>query len=401
MNDELANQTTRRSLLRMGLVGLGAAAVGPGLLSACGSSSSSGTATTASTTTLEEIAGAALLAGARREGKLNLIAIPDGEGSVYRYLLEGFRQYSGIKPTLLVPVGSSAMEMQAVKDDKGKPTQPDIVDVGVSFALDAAKAGELVAYRPGTWDDVPSTAKDVGGRWFSSYYGLVSIITNTKVATSTPKTFADLKDLPAKGWVAISGDPRTVGVSGLASAEAFGTVWAAALANGGSLDDIGPGITYFSDLKKAGIFKPGNLAIPETIATGNSIISLMLSYEADRAKTKIKDDKAVELSVNIPTDGLFPNFYVQGAVSGSPNPNAAKLWLEYLLSDEGALAFMKGGAVSTRFPNMYKRGSIPKEILDKLPDPAHLAKVQIPTQMQIAKAQNVVNDQWGAAVVDR
>ena len=400
MTDERANQTTRRSMLQMGLVGLGAAAVGPGLLSACGGSSGTKTATTATTTTLAEIADAALLASARSDGNLNLIAIPDGDGSVYRYLLEGFAKYAKITPTLLLPLGSSAMEMQAVKDDSGKPTQPDIVDIGVSFALDAAKAGQLVAVRPGNWDDVPSTAKDVGGRWFSSYYGLISIITNTKVTSDAPKTFADLKDLPAKGWVAISGDPRTVGASGLSSAEAFGAVWAAALANGGSLDDIGPGIAYFSDLKKAGIFAPKRLAIPETIATGDSVISLLLSYEADRARAKITDAKAVELSVEIPTDGLFPNFYVQGAVTGSPNPNAAKLWLEYLLSDEGALAFMKGGAVSTRFPSMYQREAIPKDILDKLPDPARLAKVEIPTQMQISKAQAVVNQLWGPKVAD-
>lgn len=397
MTDEIADQT-RRSLLRMGLVGLGAAAVGPGLLSACGSSSSGGTAEQATTTTLEEIAGSALLSKARREGKLNLIAIPGGEGSVYRYLLDGFTAYSKIEPTLMLPSGSSSMEMQAVEDGKGKPTQPDIVDIGVSFALDAAKAGQLVAYRPGGWDDVPSTAKDVGGRWFSSYYGLVSIITNTKVATRTPKTFADLKELPGEGWVAMSGDPRTVGAKGLSSAEAFGTVWAAALANGGSLDDIGPGITYFADLAKAGIFNPKTLAIPETIASGGSVISLMLSYEVGRARAQIKDASAVDLNVSIPADGLFPNFYVQGAVSGSPNPNAAKLWLEYLLSDEGALAFMKGGAVSTRFPNMYKRGAIPKAILDGLPDPAHLAKVEIPEQTQIAAAQSVVNERWGQEV---
>lgn len=397
MTDELADQT-RRSLLRMGLAGLGAAAVGPALLSACGSSASSGRATTASTTTLDEIADASLLAAARRDGNLNLIAIPDGDGSVYRYLVDGFTKYAGFKPTLMLPSGSSAMEMQAVVDDKGKPTQPDIVDIGVSFALEGAKAGQLTAYRPGGWDDVPSTAKDVGGRWFSSYYGLVSIITNTKIATSTPKTFADLKELPGKGWVAMSGDPRTVGATGLSSAEAFGAVWAAALANGGSLDDIGPGITYFADLAKAGIFDPKTLAIAETIASGGSVISLMLSYEVDRARAKIKDPSTVELNVSIPADGLFPNYYVQGAVTDSPHPSAAKLWLEYLLSDEGALAFMQGGAVSTRFPNMYKRGAIPKAILDKLPDPSHLAKVEIPKQAQITQAQNEVNRRWGPEV---
>lgn len=399
MNDHRDGRTTRREVLRIGALGLGAAAIGPTLLSACGGSSTGKVASSATTTTVEEIAGASLLAAARRDGKLNLVAILNGEGSVYRYLLEGFTSYSSIAPTLLLPLASSSMEMDLIDKNRGKPTQPDIVDIGVSFALDAAKAGTLAVYRPGQWDDVPSTAKDVGGRWFSSYYGLVSIVTNTKVVTDAPKTFADLKGLPAKQWVAMSADPRTVGATGPSSAEAFSTVWAAALANGGSLDDIGPGITYFAELRKAGIFDPKRLAIPETAATGDPVISLLLNYEGDRARAQIKDHAKVDLTSNIPLDGLFPNYYVQGAVEGSPNPSAAKLWLEYLLSDAGALNFMRGGAVSTRFPNMYQRGVIPKDILAKLPDPAHLEKIQIPSPNQIAVAQGVVNERWGPEVV--
>ncbi len=46
--------------------------------------------------------------------------------------------------------------------------------------------------------------------------------------------------------MALNGDPREAGA-------AFAAVMAASLANGGSLDDIMPGIQYFADLKAAGV----------------------------------------------------------------------------------------------------------------------------------------------------
>lgn len=399
---------SRRRLLKAGLAGVGALAVGPSLLTACGGSEGGATAEATTTAPVGEmVPDEALLAVARKEGALNLIAVPEGEGSVYQHLLTGFRSYSELEVKVDRPGATSAMEMSAVAEGKGKPTQPDVVDVGVSYAVEGSASGLLASYRPTAWDDIPSNAKDPGGRWVSTYYGLVSFITASTFPGDAPQTFADLRDLPHDKPLWMSGDPRSeVGPdeSGkLPSALAFGTVWAAALANGGSLDDIGPGIDFFADLVSDGIFaSEQSLAVASLVATGRCPVVMLLNYDIGAVRNLASaGDPSLEFELTVPTDGLFPNFYAQGAVEGSPHPSAAKLWLEYLLSDEGSLLFLRGGAIPIRFPIMSERGKVPDDLLADLPETDALAAVQIPSQAQVAKAREVVDARWRSDVVDQ
>ena len=46
---------------------------------------------------------------------------------------------------------------------------------------------------------------------------------------------------------------------------------------------------------------------------------------------------------------MYGSYYAQGVVADSPNPNAAQLWIEHILSDEGALGYLQGGAIPARY----------------------------------------------------
>ena len=59
--------------------------------------------------------------------------------------------------------------------------------------------------------------------------------------------------------------------------------------------------------------------------------------------------------------------YVQAISAYAPHPNAAKLWMEHLYSDEGQLGWLKGYCHPIRFNDLAKNGKIPQELLDKLP----------------------------------
>jgi len=85
----------------------------------------------------------------------------------------------------------------------------------------------------------------------------------------------------------------------------------------------------------------------------------------------------------------------------APNPFAARLWQEFLYSDEGQVLFLKGFAHPARFDDLVKRNVIPKDLMALLPPPEPYAKVRFPTVEQTKKAQKVVADLWGPKVAGK
>ena len=187
-----------------------------------------------------------LLDAANAEAQVNLIALPDNWAN-YKGILEAFRtKYPDVKNPVANPDASSADELTAVETLKGQPDMPDALDVSPAIAQEVDSKGLWAPYQPCGWDEIPDNMKDPEGKWVAAYYGIMAIGTNTTIVTDgAPTTFAELKDPKYKGKVALNGDPREAGA-------AFAAVMAASLANGGSFDDILPGIKYFADLKKSG-----------------------------------------------------------------------------------------------------------------------------------------------------
>ena len=98
----------------------------------------------------------------------------------------------------------------------------------------------------------------------------MAISTNTTIVNNAPKTFADLTKPEYKGLVALNGDPREAGA-------AFAAVMAASIANGGSADDIMPGIQFFADLKASGNLG-GTDVTKATVLSGETPIAIDWSY---------------------------------------------------------------------------------------------------------------------------
>ena len=82
----------------------------------------------------------------------------------------------------------------------------------------------------------------------------------------------------------------------------------------------------------------------------------------------LKGNPPVE--VVVPKTGVVAGVYVQAISAYAPHPNAAKLWMEYLYSDEGQLGWLKGYCHPIRFNDLVKNGKVPQELLDKLPPAA-------------------------------
>jgi len=189
-----------------------------------------------------------LIAAAKKEGQLNVIALPHSWAN-YGEIISKFKTKYGLKMDEANPDGTSAQENQAIRSLKGSSRAPDTVDVGPSFAIAGADEGLYKAYKVATYKTIPKGMKDARARWYGDYWGAISIGYNASLIKPAPKTFKDLLNPAYKNKVALNGNPLT-------SNSAVSGVFAAALANGGSLNNVAPGIDFFRQLKKAGNFIP-------------------------------------------------------------------------------------------------------------------------------------------------
>lgn len=362
---------------------LGAAALALGLvaLTGCASSGADATAKAGLGSSLEEITE---LAG--QEGKVHLIAYPESWAN-YKESFQIFTEATGLEVEVSNPDGSSAEELEAVRNLKGQATQPDVLDIGMTFTQQAIDDGLLQPYKPSTFDEIPDALKDPDGNWTAAYYGVMTIGVNAN-EVDVPKTWADLKDPQYKGKIAM-GDPRE-GAAQLAQ------VFAASIANGGSADDISKGIDFFAELAEGG-YLVSTESSSQALATGEAAVMLDWNFNFPGIVDEM-EKSGVDLQVSTPTDGVFGTYYAQPLTAGSPQPNAGALWIEHLLSDAGAVAYAKSGAIPARYETLVENDAIPADVLAKLPPAEVVSQIQFPTPEQSKAATDLIMADWGTRV---
>jgi putative spermidine/putrescine transport system substrate-binding protein len=327
-----------------------------------------------------------MAAEAKKEGAINLIALPP-DWANYGEIMSTFKSKYGLNLTDTNPDGSSAQENEAIRSLKGDNRAPDAVDVGIAFAVSGTVEGLYAKYFPSTFATIPRSMKDTRGFWYGDYWGAISIGYNQNLITTPPKTFKDLLNPAYKGKVAMNGSPLT-------SNSAVSGVIAASLANGGSLKDVGPGIDFFAKLKSVGNFIPVGTT-SATVASGQTPISIDWDYNN---LAYIKEFPAARWAVTIPSDGVYGGPYAQAVNATAPHPWAARLWQEFLYSDQGQLLFLKGFAHPARFNDLAKRNVVPKALTAALPSAALYAKAQFASIAQQTAAKNKIASDWPAKV---
>ena len=151
----------------------------------------------------------------------------------------------------------------------------------------------------------------------------------------------DLLKPEYKGKVALNGDPTQAGA-------AFSGVAMVALSQGGSADDVAPGVAFFTKLKQAGNFLPVD-PTPATIESGQTPVVIDWDY-LNAAETK----KLPSWKVFVPQGAVLGGYYFQAINKDAPHPAAARLWQEFLYSDEGQNLYLAGGARPVRADAMVK-----------------------------------------------
>jgi putative spermidine/putrescine transport system substrate-binding protein len=165
------------------------------------------------------------------------------------------------------------------------------------------------------------------------------------------------------------------------------------LGNGGSPDDIVPGVDFFKKLKAAGNLLPVD-PTPATIASGQTPVVIDWDYlnvaQTDALKGKI------DWKVVVPQNAVVGSYYIQSINKDAPHPAAARLWQEYLYSPEGQNLWLKGYARPVLLDVMTKNGTVDKTAAGKLPPTSGTAVVL--TQDQLKKVQDYLKENWAKAI---
>lgn len=321
-----------------------------------------------------------LEAAAKAEGALNVIALPR-DWANYGAIIDLFKsRYPEITVNEQSPDVSSAEEIQAAKTNAGLDTAPDTFDLGLAVTL--ANVDLFAPYKVATWADIPDALKHPDGKFVGDYGGYMSIGYDSEKYPA-PATLQDLLKPEYKGAVAINGDPTQAGA-------AFAAVGLATLQNGGTLDDFTAGIDFFTDLQKAGNLIKVDVTTA-TVANGETPVVFDWDYLNATHVTDRPSWKTVVF-----TDKGYAGYYNQAINADAPHPAAARLWQEFLYTDEVQNLFLAGGARPVRMEAMTKAGTIDSALAAALPAPP--TETFVPTEAQSAAAGTLLGEKWAAAV---
>ncbi len=366
-------------VLTCGLLVLGAVACAPAEKDNSGAELPSGVKA-GEATSAEDFGGMeGLIEAAKAEGNLNVIALPP-DWANYGAIIDAFSDKYGITVNSAQPEASSQAEIETANEQKGSTRAPDVFDLGQAVAL--ANTSMFAPYKVATFDDIPAAFKDADGAWVNDYGGYVSIgFDSAKVPPVT--AVDDLLKPEYEGMVALNGDPTQAGA-------AFSGVLMVALSQGGSVDDIAPGVEFFRKLNEAGNFLPVD-PTPATIESGQTPVVIDWNY-SNASETK---DLAT-WQVVVPPENAVAGYYYQAINKDAPHPAAARLWQEFLYSDEGQNLFAQSGVRPVRADNMMIDGTLEESAAASMPivDGA----VTVPTPQQTQAASKYLADNWAAAV---
>ena len=275
----------------------------------------------------------------------------------------------------------SAATVVALEKARNRP-QADTAYYFAASGVDAAKKGVVTGFKPVNFDKLPDVFRHPDGEWFTVHKLTIAFVVNTKLVKAVPQSWADLLKPEYKSSIVYL-DPRSTGVGQVLT-------FAANFAHGGDMENVKPGIEYLGKLHKAG----NVLRVVGTTPYAQFVkgeIPVWISYENDGLKAKYVDGLGDDVAVVIPAEASAAAPYAISLVKNGPNPNAGKLWLNFIMTEFGQGIFAEG-FVRPSVPGV----ELPPGVVEKLP-PAPQVR---PLDVQAAAARKAEIDAgWSAIAV--
>jgi putative spermidine/putrescine transport system substrate-binding protein len=381
--------TTRRNVVKLRKLTTGSIAAALAVALAVPALSTS-SASAASKTDYSKITNASqgggmagLVAACKKEGQLNVIALPHYWAN-YGDMIEGFKKTYGVKIDEANPEGSSQEEIDAAVTNKGTNRSPDVFDIGLAVAVKYLNTGTFAPYKTKTWQYLQfAQSIDPSGQVSPNYTGTMTIGYSGELGTITK--LDDLLDPKFKGKIALNGDP-------LGSSAAMNGIFMINKALGGTFDDVTKGVEFFAKLKKAGNFINVN-PTEATIASGQTPVVIDNGYiQAGVVKKMAAAGKVWKMF----TPAAVGSTYNSAVSAWAPHPACARLWMEYTLGETGATIWATGGATPTLWVWLLKTGRA--SAAGKASIGVSKVVAEKASADQTAKARAYLKTAWPAAV---
>ena len=267
-------------------------------------------------------------AKAKAEGKVIwYTSTPIDQG---QKIVDAFQKEYGIKVEMFRSGGSAILRRFQQEMDAGRVAVDVLTHSEPAAANALGKKGFFVAFKPKNFDKVPDAAKDPNGLFVGQRLNLMThYLRSDKVpAADEPKTWDDLLNPKYKGKLVMTDPSYTslqVSVVGMMSkARGWG---------------------FYEKLRGNDVMiVQGNQQVADNLKRGERLIAVgaLDSYAADLKK------EGHPIKTLYPSDGLFVIPSPTSVVKGSPNPNAAKLFAEFMIGDTAQKIFPADGGYSSR-----------------------------------------------------
>ncbi|MDD2206867.1 MAG: extracellular solute-binding protein [Aminobacterium sp.] len=300
----------------------------------------------------------------------------------WKGLFDGFAARYGIK-LVYNDLGSGATVVRLEKELNNP--QADTAYYFMPFGALAKERGVTQAYKPVNFDKIPEILRDPEGNWFSIHKGTVVFVVNKRLVKEAPTSWKALLDPKFKKSIVYL-DPRTAGIG-------YAIVIATAYSHGGSIENLDPGIDYLAELQKSNNVRMIEKTTPfDKFIKGE--IPVWITYDWNGYRAKYIAGLGDDVEIVIPEEGTITSPYAISMAKGAPNPNSAKLWLNYILSDEGQQTFAKGYVRPIR-----DDVELPAEVVDKFLPASEYEKAKNVDWVAAQKVQKEAAQKWGSKVL--
>lgn len=249
---------------------------------------------------------------------------------------------------------SSLEEITKFDAEKNNPVAIS-ADIGILFGRVAEARGVVPDYMPPNAEKLPVGLKGAKGGWVATFTGVPAFVVNTDVVKTVPKTWQDLLDPQYKGKI------NAIDAGGSSGTD-ISVFIAWAYANGGSETDLKPGAEFAR--KMLGQFSSA-ASNAQTLERGEVPIQIKYDFNCIAAADQVRA-KGVKAEVVIPKDSIYAPSALMINRFNLPKMNAAKLLLDFVLTDEAQTAFAKFGARPIRWvlgdlklPEEARKGWLP------------------------------------------
>ena len=225
------------------------------------------------------------------------------------------KSYPGIEVNVF-QAGGSQVTAKVEAEVLAGGIKADVVDYSDgAVAINQSERGLFERYLPEGSDQISDDLKDPDGYWFSPYFLTSTIVYNTEIVdkSDAPTSWKDLTDPKWKGKVA------------MASPDYAGT----AVATIGTWEQVFDK-DYIEALGANGLrVLEGFGNVHDAVLSGQTPIGVNLSFRAVTA-----EEEGEPMAYVSPEEGQIMLPSAAAVIAGSASPNAAKLFANFLLSDE-------------------------------------------------------------------